>query len=34
MGESSGEKDSSITRSELCLEGYHLKIMRAAVETW
>jgi hypothetical protein len=34
MGESSGVKDSSITRSELCPEGYHLKLTRAAMETW
>jgi hypothetical protein len=34
MGESLGVKDSSITRSELCPEGYHPKLMRAAMETW
>jgi hypothetical protein len=34
MGESSGEKDSSIIRHVLCLEGYHPKLMRAAMETW
>jgi hypothetical protein len=34
MGESSGVKDSSITRSELRPEGYHPKLARAATETW
>jgi hypothetical protein len=34
MGESSGVKDSSITRSELHPEGYHLKLMRAAMKNW
>jgi hypothetical protein len=34
MGESSGAKDSSITRSELHPEGYHAKPMRAATENW
>jgi hypothetical protein len=34
MGESSGEKDSSIIRPVLCLERYHPKLMRAAMETW
>jgi hypothetical protein len=33
MGESSGAKDSTITRFELHPEGYHLKLMRAAMET-
>jgi hypothetical protein len=32
MGDSLGVKDSSITRSELRLEGYHPKLMRAATE--
>jgi hypothetical protein len=34
MGESSRVKDSSITRSELYPEGYHPKLMRAAMEYW
>jgi hypothetical protein len=34
MGESSGAKDSSITSSELRLEGYHLKLARAAAKNW
>jgi hypothetical protein len=34
MGESSGVKDSGITRSELLPEGYHPKLARAAMETW
>jgi hypothetical protein len=34
MGQSSGVKDSSITRSELRLEGYHPKLARAATENW
>jgi hypothetical protein len=34
MVESSGEKDSSITRSKLCPEGYHPTLMRAAMENW
>jgi hypothetical protein len=34
MEENSGAKDSSITRFELHLEGYHLKLVRAATETW
>jgi hypothetical protein len=34
MGESSRVKDSIITRFELHLEGYHLKLARAATETW
>jgi hypothetical protein len=34
MGESLGVKDSSITRSGLRPEGYHPKLMRAAMETW
>jgi hypothetical protein len=34
MGESLGVKDSSITRSELCREGCHPKLMRAATENW
>jgi hypothetical protein len=34
MGESSGAKDSSITSSKLHLEGYHLKLLRAAAENW
>jgi hypothetical protein len=34
MGENSGAKDSSITRSELRLEGYHPKLTRAAMENW
>jgi hypothetical protein len=34
MGESSGVKDSSITRSELRPEGYHPKLTRATSETW
>jgi hypothetical protein len=34
MGESSGVKDSSIASSELCSEGYHLKLVRAATKTW
>jgi hypothetical protein len=34
MGESSSAKDSSITRFELCLEGYHPKLAMAAMETW
>jgi hypothetical protein len=31
MGQSSGAKDSSITRSELQPKGYHPKLMRAAM---
>jgi hypothetical protein len=34
MGERSGAKDSSITSFELCLDGYHSKLERAAMETW
>jgi hypothetical protein len=34
MGESSGAMDSSITNSKLRPEGYHLKLVRAAVENW
>jgi hypothetical protein len=34
MGESSGAKDSSITRSEICPEGYHPKLTRASTENW
>jgi hypothetical protein len=34
MVESSGAKDSSIVRSELRPEGYHLKLVRVATETW
>jgi hypothetical protein len=34
MGESSGVKDSSITRSELHPKGYHPKLTRAAMENW
>jgi hypothetical protein len=34
MGESSGVKDSSITRSKLRPEGYHPRLVRAAMETW
>jgi hypothetical protein len=34
MGESSGAKDSSITRSKLRPEGYHPKLARATMETW
>jgi hypothetical protein len=33
MGETSGLKDSGITRYELCPEGYHSKLARAAMET-
>jgi hypothetical protein len=33
MGEGSGVKDSSITSSEHHPEGYHLKLVRAAMET-
>jgi hypothetical protein len=34
MGEGSGVKDSSITSSELHLDGYHPKLASAALETW
>jgi hypothetical protein len=34
MEESSGVKDSSIIRSELCLEEYDVKLARVAIETW
>jgi hypothetical protein len=33
MGETSGVKDSSIMRYELRPEGYHPKLVRAAMET-
>jgi hypothetical protein len=33
MGDSSGVKDSSITRYEFCPKGYHPKLARAAMET-
>jgi hypothetical protein len=34
MGESSGAKDSIITSSEVRPEVYHLKLVRAAMESW
>jgi hypothetical protein len=34
MGESSGVNDSSIASSELHPEGYHPKLVRAAMKNW
>jgi hypothetical protein len=34
MGEDSGAKNPSITSSELCPEGCHLKLVRENTENW